>query len=175
MTLAEKFRAKVNSNGPVPADRPDLGPCHLWTDTTAGRGYGKMSVGGRYFQATHVALELAGRPLAPGEMACHHCDNPPCVNDAHLFAGTQADNVADAVAKGRTARGERNARYTHPETTVRGERVNTAKLTVEKVMSIRARYAAGGETQAALAAAFGVNEPAVFKIVSRRTWRHVSG
>jgi hypothetical protein len=52
-------------------------------------------------RATHVSLELAGRPLPPGMFACHHCDTPLCVNPHHLFHGTQKDNIQDAMKKGR--------------------------------------------------------------------------
>ena len=51
--------------------------------------------------ASHVALELADRPVPAGMFACHSCDTPACVEERHLFHGTQLDNVHDALAKGR--------------------------------------------------------------------------
>lgn len=44
---------------------------------------------------------LRGAPLQPGEVACHYCDNPPCCNARHLYVGTQADNIRDAMVRGR--------------------------------------------------------------------------
>jgi hypothetical protein len=52
-------------------------------------------------RASHFSLQLDGRPLKPGEIACHHCDNRLCVNPEHLFAGSHRDNVQDCIAKGR--------------------------------------------------------------------------
>jgi len=57
---------------------------------------GKNGRLGRYI----VAMKI-GRPLEKYEVACHHCDNPPCINPDHLFCGTQKENGLDARAKKR--------------------------------------------------------------------------
>jgi hypothetical protein len=99
MTLEARFWAKVDKNGPVPAHRPELGPCWIWTGAKLG-GYGVF--GRPQITASRLALQWAiGRELEPDEWALHHCDNPPCVRSSHLFIGTSADNSADRDAKGR--------------------------------------------------------------------------
>lgn len=92
--IESRFWSKVNRSG-----GPDA--CWPWMGTRILSGYGQIWENGKHRPATHIALRLAGRPLAPGEQACHQCDNPPCVNPAHLFAGSRSDNVQDMVAKGR--------------------------------------------------------------------------
>jgi hypothetical protein len=60
-----------------------------------------------------VALALDGRPVPRGKVGCHRCGNPPCVNPAHLYVGTQRENMADAVAAGTIARGPRHGQFKH--------------------------------------------------------------
>jgi hypothetical protein len=75
--------------------------CWLWIGSTSRSGYGKMLQCEKLRPATHIALELSGRPLPKGMIACHHCDVPACVNPAHLFHGTQSGNIQDCIGKGR--------------------------------------------------------------------------
>lgn len=101
--------------------------CWPWLGASSGAGYGVVQKpGDRTQHGTHrIALVLRlGRDLAPGELACHHCDNPPCCNPDHLFPGSVADNARDASAKGRLS-----GRRPHPTSCINGhpfDDVNTA-------------------------------------------------
>lgn len=101
LTVEERFWSHVDKNGPIPAHRPDLGPCWPWTGGRDKKGYGHFGFEGENKRAHVVALILTtgGRP--EGAHGLHHCDNPPCCNPAHLFWGSNDDNVADSIAKGR--------------------------------------------------------------------------
>lgn len=75
--------------------------CHEWTGPLA-RGRAVCHFGSdRPVTAARVSYEIANGPIPSGKMICHTCDNPRCVNPAHLYAGTHADNFRDAVERGR--------------------------------------------------------------------------
>jgi hypothetical protein len=112
---------------------------------------------GEQIGAHRYSFILAHGSIPDSAGILHRCDNPPCVNPAHLYAGTQKSNMADAALRQRLPRGERHYQ---------------AKLTAESVRVIRLRHAAG-ETMAALALEFGVCRVSVFSVVHGETWKHV--
>lgn len=99
--------------------------------------------------------EAARGPIPPGMVVRHRCDNPACVNPAHLEVGTHADNRADCVARNRHAKGESNGR---------------AKLTSAKAEEIRRRLCAG-ERKRDLAREFGVTSRLLRFLELGRIWR----
>lgn len=164
--VVERFWAKVAQGGPD--------ECWEWQGGKDPDGYGQLKSDGQTIRAHRLALELAqGSPVSADVLVCHHCDNPGCVNPAHLFTGDAAANAADMVSKGRQARGERHGTRLHPETLCRGERNGGGgKLTEAQVREIRRRHQ-HGTTQVALAAEYGVTQSLVSAIIRRASWRHV--
>jgi len=156
-SLVERFWPKVDKCG---ADE-----CWPWNGATTSRfGYGYLGripagPGGPFVPqllAHRVSYELNCGPIPDGMLIRHTCDNPPCVNPAHLLVGTIADNMHDRDERGRgyNRRGHRNGR---------------AKLNPDQVAEIRERHSAG-ETQASLVRAFGVSQPTISRVILRQSY-----
>jgi len=93
ISLESRFWAKVDRRGPD--------ECWPWL-AGSNRGYGIITDNNRKRRATQISWEIHnGAPFPTGLDACHSCDNPTCVNPAHIWPGTMRDNILDAVKKGR--------------------------------------------------------------------------
>jgi hypothetical protein len=132
--------------------------CHEWQGNRFQSGYGRIKVGGREHRAHRFIWTCAIGPIPEGKLLLHRCDNPPCVRLDHLFLGTNADNMADMVTKGRASKNQ-------TRTYASGGTHHNAKLTDAQVMELRGRYDAGGTSQAALAAEYGVSQALVSQII----------
>jgi hypothetical protein len=87
--------------------QPQTG-CWLWTGARA-RNYGHLRIGGRcgrHVYAHRLSFELHKGPIGKGQLVCHSCDTPTCVNPEHLFLGTALDNSRDKYRKGRQGCGK---------------------------------------------------------------------
>lgn len=131
--------------------------CWLWESTTDSKGYGRL-IQDRKVLSAHRASWMIHRGAIPkGLCVCHRCDTPLCVNPAHLFLGTQRDNIQDASRKQRTPLGERQGQ---------------SKLKAADVLAIRELERAG-VLQGDIAARFAVAQSTVSDIVRRKKWPHI--
>ena len=133
--------------------------CWPWPGGRLASGYGLIRDSGRCLLAHRLSWKYHnGRSVPDGMVVLHACDNPCCVNPAHLSIGTKADNSADMRVKERQAR---------------GTRVANAKLTEDVVREIR-RLRASGDSSLVLAKKFGIGRTYVDAIVGSRRWQHVA-
>ena len=88
--------------------------CWLWDGAVNNDGYGTIFRGGKQHKVHRLAWEEAHGPIPDGLNVCHTCDVPACCNPAHLFLGSQQDNMQDCLGKGRFKGGSfLNALKTH--------------------------------------------------------------
>lgn len=148
----ERFWSQVDKRGPD--------ECWIWTGSPVGNGYGYFTMGrGHRVYAHRFSYERANGPVPSGLDVLHKCDNPPCVNPNHLYAGTPTENVRDC---------REHNRLNPP----RGSRSGTARLTEELVIEIRHAHECG-QSSASLARQYGVGESTIGNIVNRKTWNHI--
>ena len=130
--------------------------CWLWTGAIKKDGYGAFQVGWREQERTHrVAWQVFRGPIPSEQLVLHRCDVRSCVNPEHLFLGTNDDNMADMVAKGRSAHGERNP---------------NAKLNAGLV----AEFASSAEPATALAAQHNLHPATIRRIRKGQQWRRLT-
>lgn len=75
--------------------------CWLWTGAQHFRGYGATTPIRGHTRAHRVSWVLTNGLIPDGAGVLHRCDTPLCVNPAHLYLGSQRQNLADCVARGR--------------------------------------------------------------------------
>jgi hypothetical protein len=154
--LADRFWSRVQKTE----------SCWLWTGQLRQRSDRKES-NGRYGVLTlgrnagnkgaHVVSWFLAHGEWPTLCVLHTCDTPACVNPAHLFLGTNADNVADKLAKGRQPHGDQRA----------------SKLSSENVLELFALRRAGWLGRD-LALRYGINIGYVYHILSGRKWARLT-
>lgn len=100
----DRFRSKVNTGGPLPDEKPELGPCHVWTKAISTDGYGRFWFEGRNHPAHRWLYEHTKEAIPKGYEPDHLCRRRHCVNLAHIEIITQAENVkrGGVYRRGRT-------------------------------------------------------------------------
>lgn len=142
-------------------DRSDAAGCWPWLGPMNVSGYGCLAHHGKTTSSHRVAWILTNGAIPDGVCVLHRCDNRPCCNPSHLFLGTNADNVADKIAKGRAV-------YTGSPF---GSRAGMAKLNEEQVTEIR-QLLTTGLSQEKIGLRYGVTQGAIWLIAKGKTWRH---
>lgn len=131
--------------------------CWDWSGGRTRGGYGATRYAGQQTGAHRAYYAHYVGPIPPGALVRHTCDNPGCVNPAHLELGTQRQNMADKLERARSARGERNGK---------------ARLTEAEARCIKAAYL-GGVDRDAIAGVFGVSVQTVWEIARGKRWAHL--
>lgn len=155
---ATRFWSKVDKTG----------ACWIWTAgcLTNGYPYGlfrRTNKSKASMQLAHrVSWELAFGTIPAHMNVLHVCDNPKCVNPAHLFLGSQQDNVDDCMRKGRHK----------PPKKLKGSANPMAKLSEYEVRAIK-KLTRSGEQHAEIGKLYGISAGYVGKIHREEIWSHV--
>ena len=149
--LPERFWRKVEVRGPE--------DCWPWRAKLGDTGYGKFKAHNRVVRSHRVAWTLTHGIIPHGLHVLHKCDNRACCNPAHLFLGTQLENIADRHRKGRDAHVSRPGMSNH-----------RARLTDDAVRQIRAE----SKPLKLIAKDHGVSTSLISMVRSRKRWGHVA-
>ena len=192
MTDVDDFWGRVDPNGPIPAHRPELGPCWLWTGDRWGfYGSFRTTSNGDRALAHRVAYELVIGPIPDGLQLDHLCWTRLCVRPSHTEPVTPRVNTMRSTSPSALNALKQACPVGHPYTTDRNRRrclvcqgiaqqahrrARGAKpqkrFTDDQVLAIRDR-AARGERQADLCREFGVSAPCMSELVNRKKYAGV--
>jgi hypothetical protein len=148
MTAEERFWHYVRKGSPT--------ECWLWKGQRLKSGYGAIRVGNKMIRAHRFSFQIAnGR--TPLLHVLHKCDNPLCVNPAHLWEGTHLENMHDMYAKGRRRLPHRN---------------HNAKLTDEQIVEIRRTWNPKQHRLSEFADKYGVHLGTISRIVRGQAYKN---
>ncbi len=152
----ERFWENLDVKGPD--------DCWLWKGATSHFGYGIVThqrAGKKVTEGAHRYIFYRQNPATdPTAFICHRCDVPACANPKHLYAGDALTNNRDREQRGRNGAG-----YGAPA---------NAKLSADIVRDILEQHRQGKLNQTLVAKQYGVSQSAIYAIVKRLTWRHIT-
>ena len=140
-----RFQSKINKTE----------TCWLWTGNKLKGGYGLFKADKQ--RLAHRVSYFYATGTYPTGVLRHSCDNPACVNPAHLTDGTQQENIDDMMLKGRYVKSY-------------GERNGHAKLTNQRAKELREEYEKGGISTAEMARREGLNQSCIWRMLKGLTY-----
>src|SRR5712671_2284212 len=150
----QRLLARINRLGPT--------DCWPWTGIIGTWGYGVFWLRGHNINASRATYLLLVAAVPKNLVVCHTCDNPACCNPAHLWVGTQADNLRDCRIKGRA----KNVRgKDHPRT--------LAKLSPRLIEKAKKLHYEKGISQSEIGRRWGVHSSVISRAVRNKTWKYL--
>jgi len=138
-------------------------PCKIHEGSKDRQGYGYRNNKGKTVKAHRLAyannIGISVFDLPTLTVIRHTCDNPSCIEETHLIAGTHNDNMNDMVTRGRS---------------IIGENVNTAVLTEKLALQILTEYTGAYGERNQLAQKYNLNHNVIYRLIARKTWRHLN-